>query len=252
MLEIQNLSAGYDGGETLHGVSAAFRPGCLTAIIGPNGCGKTTLLKCAAGLKKPAGGEIRLDGTDYFALSPKEIARRVSYMPQSRGVPEISVRHLAEHGRYPYLSFGRELRAEDRAWVQQALERTGMAEKAGVPVSHLSGGERQRAYLAMMLAQQAGVLLLDEPTTYLDPSAQFMLMELLASLAAEGRAVAAVLHDLGLAMRYANRILLMQNGRLRMDGTPEEIYASGLLEQVFHIHVRKIEEKTYLFTNREE
>lgn len=252
MLEINNLCAGYDRTEKLRGVSTRFCSSCLTAIIGPNGCGKTTLLKCAAGLLKPFSGELLLDGEDYFSLSSKEIARRVSYMPQSRAVPSISVRRLAEHGRYPYLNFGRELRQVDRDSVKEALRRAGMVDKANISVSHLSGGERQRAYIAMMLAQQAGVMLLDEPTTYLDPAAQFALMGLLTSLALEGRAVVAVLHDLGLAMRYADRVILMQDGKILMDGTPEALYKSGLLGRVFRIRVEKIREKTYIFTNQEE
>lgn len=252
MLEIENLHAGYDRAERLHGVSARFRPGTLTAIIGPNGCGKTTLLKCAAGLLKPWSGEIRLDGENYARMEPREVARRAAYMPQSRVAPGISVRRLAEHGRYPYLRFGHDLSAEDRRIVSEALRRAGMEDKSASAVSRLSGGERQRAYIAMMLAQEAKLLLLDEPTTYLDPAAQFMVMELLSALAREGRAVAAVLHDLPLAMRYADRVLLMRGGEIALDGTPEELFRSGLLDEVFGIRARKIDDETFVFTKKED
>lgn len=252
MLEIENLRAGYDRAERLHGVSARLLPGTLTAMIGPNGCGKTTLLKCAAGLLKPWSGEIRLDGARYSDMEPRALARRVAYMPQSRNVPDVSVRRLAEHGRYPHLRFGHDLSAEDRRIVADSLRRAGMEERAEISVRRLSGGERQRAYLAMMLAQEAELLLLDEPTTYLDPAAQFRLMELLSALAREGRAVVAVLHDLPLAMRYAQRVLLMRDGEIALDGAPETLFQSGLLDETFGIRTRKIDDETFVFTKKED
>ena len=127
-----------------------------------------------------------------------------------------------------------------------------MEDNSASAVSRLSGGERQRAYIAMMLAQEAKLLLLDEPTTYLDPAAQFMVMELLSALAREGRAVAAVLHDLPLAMRYADRMLLMRGGEIALDGTPEELFRSGLLDEVFGIRARKIDDETFVFTKKED
>lgn len=164
MLEFRELRAAYDGVETLHGVSAHLAPGKLTAIIGPNGCGKSTLMKCAVGLMKPSGGEILLNGQALSDIPEKERARHLSYMPQSRIAPDISVRHLVTHGHYPHLKRGQSLRREDREIVQAAIERVKLGALANRPVSRLSGGERQRAYLAMMLAQQTPVMLLDEPT----------------------------------------------------------------------------------------
>ena len=247
MLEFRELRAAYDGVETLHGVSAHLAPGKLTAIIGPNGCGKSTLMKCAVGLMKPSGGEILLNGQPLSVIPEKERARHLSYMPQSRIAPDISVRHLVTHGRYPHLKWGQSLRREDREIVQAAIERVKLGALVNRPVSRLSGGERQRAYLAMMLAQQTAVMLLDEPTAYLDLSSQFALMELLRALCGEGRSVILVLHELSLALEYTDSLLLMERGRLVAAGSPEEVYRSGQIQRVFSIDVRRTSDNKYLF-----
>ena len=247
MLEFRELRAAYDGVETLHGVSAHLAPGKLTAIIGPNGCGKSTLMKCAVGLMKPSGGEILLNGQPLSVIPEKERARHLSYMPQSRIAPDISVRHLVIHGRYPHLKWGQSLRREDREIVQAAIERVKLGALVNRPVSRLSGGERQRAYLAMMLAQQTAVMLLDEPTAYLDLSSQFALMELLRALCREGRSVILVLHELSLALEYTDSLLLMERGRLVAAGSPEEVYRSGQIQRVFSIDVRRTSDNKYLF-----
>lgn len=247
MLEFRELRAAYDGVETLHGVSAHLAPGKLTAIIGPNGCGKSTLMKCAVGLMKPSGGEILLNGQPLSVIPEKERARHLSYMPQSRIAPDISVRHLVIHGRYPHLKWGQSLRREDREIVQAAIERVKLGALVNRPVSRLSGGERQRAYLAMMLAQQTAVMLLDEPTAYLDLSSQFALMELLRALCREGRSVILVLHELSLALEYTDSLLLMERGRLVAAGSPEEVYRSGQIQRVFSIDMRRTSDNKYLF-----
>ena len=204
-------------------------------LIGPNGCGKTTLLKCAAGVMKPSGGRILLKEKPYPNFDRRELARRVAYMPQSRPAPEMTAEQLAAQGRYPHQRWGRSMTAADREIVHAALIRADAAEFAGRSVSSLSGGERQRAYLAMMLAQQTDVLLLDEPTTFLDPGGQFALMDMLLELRDEGRTVIAVMHDLSLALERADHVLLMQDGRLVQQGSPEEIFDSGKLEDVFGV-----------------
>ena len=247
MLEFRELRAAYDGVETLHGVCAHLAPGKLTAIIGPNGCGKSTLMKCAVGLMKPSGGEILLNGQPLSVIPEKERARHLSYMPQSRIAPDISVRHLVIHGRYPHLKWGQSLRREDREIVQAAIERVKLGALVNRPVSRLSGGERQRAYLAMMLAQQTAVMLLDEPTAYLDLSSQFALMELLRALCREGRSVILVLHELSLALEYTDSLLLMERGRLVAAGSPEEVYRSGQIQRIFSIDVRRTSDNKYLF-----
>ena len=203
MIRIDGLRAGYDRQEKLHGLTADIPAGRLTALIGPNGCGKTTLLRCIAGLMRPMSGEIRLDDLRLSSFSYRERALRIAYMPQHRSVPEITVQQLAAHGRYPHLRWGGSLSPKDEEIIHLAMERTGSAQHADRPLHALSGGERQSAYLAMMLAQQADVMLLDEPTAYLDLNAQFRLMRLLRELSREGKTVVAVLHDLSLAMEYS-------------------------------------------------
>lgn len=247
MLQMKNLCAAYDHVERLHAISADIPADRLTVVIGPNGCGKSTLMKCLAGLLRVSGGTIGLDGCDFQDISEKQRARLVSYMPQSRITPEISVRQLVCHGRYPHLKWGQNLSSKDREIIDRALERTDMLRYAQRSVSQLSGGERQRAYLAMMLAQQTPVMLLDEPTTYLDLSAQFSLMELLRELCGEGHCAVAVLHDLALALEYADWILLMQDGRIVARGTPNEVFLSGNIQEVFNVNVERLDTGKYVF-----
>ena len=252
MLQFENLRAGYDGVEKLHGISFGLRQGALTAIIGPNGCGKSTLMKCAAKLMEPSGGAVILDGRPLNTLTERERAQSISYMPQSRIVPDTSVRHLVTHGRYPHLQWGRSLRREDREIVEAVLRRAGLMDYAGRNVRLLSGGERQRAYLAMMLAQQTPVMLLDEPTTYLDLSNQFQLMRLLRDLCREGRAAAVVMHDLALALEFADEIVLLDAGKCAAKGTPEEVYRSGAIQEVFGIQIQCVLGDKYIFYPREQ
>ena len=250
MLQFENLRAGYDRVERLHGVSATLSAGRLTAVIGPNGCGKSTLMKCAAGILQPDAGAVRIDGQPLNGLSSRERAQLVSYMPQSRLTPDISVRQLVAHGRYPHLKWGQSLNKADREIILDAMRRVELDGYANRSVSRLSGGERQRAYLAMMLAQQTPVMLLDEPTTYLDLSSQFRLMALLKSLCWEGRCAAVVLHDLALAMEYADDVLLMHGGELAAAGTPDAVYRSGRLQSVFGVEVDRLPDGRFLFSPR--
>ena len=246
MLETRNLRARYGKTDVLHSISAAFEPGKLSAVTGPNGCGKSTLLKCIAGLIRLSGGEILLNGKPLPAIPDQERAKFISYMPQSRAVPEISVQQLAEHGRYPHLSWGQSLGTADREIVNLAIERAGLSRLRHKSIPQLSGGERQRAYIAMMLAQQTPILVLDEPGTYLDIAARFELMALLQELRNEGRCIVVVLHELSLALENCDRILLMQDGRLLQDGSPEAVYGSGKLEEVFGVNVRQNEVGKYI------
>lgn len=241
MIELRSLRSGYGGREVLHGVSLRFRPGEVLAIAGPNGCGKSTLLRAAAGIGEVTGGEVLIDGAPSSSLSARQIAQKCAYMPQDRPAPSISVRRMALHGRFPYLSYPRRYRPEDYAAVERALECAGALDIADVPIPELSGGQRQRAYLAMALAQEAQTLLMDEPTAFLDISHQLALMDTAASLAREGRAVVMVLHDLALALRRADRLAVLSAGELLAEGTPEEICALGVIDRAFNVRLRRAE-----------
>ena len=239
MLEARNLSAGYPGRAVLAGVSLAVRPGRVLALLGPNGCGKSTLLRTMAGLLPPLGGEVLLDGRrDY---SPRQAAQRVAYLPQSRTAPNITVRRLVLHGRFPYLSYPRRYGREDYAAVDRALAAADALDLADRPLPELSGGQRQKAYLAMALAQETEAILMDEPTTFLDIRHQLEVLALVRRLAEEGRGVVLALHDLCLALTAADDVAVLGEGRLLALGGPEAIYQSKVLERVMGVRLDRSE-----------
>ena len=233
MLNLQHISAGYGEKTILHDISLDFPAGTVTAILGPNGCGKSTLLRAAAGLLTLSAGTVTVDGP---------VARAIAYLPQSRPVPDMTAQQLVLHGRFPWLSWPRRYRERDFAIARAAMDRLGIGEFAQRPLGELSGGTRQKCFLAMALAQEAPTLLLDEPTSFLDVGHQLKLMALCRELAAEGKAVALVLHDLPLALQWADRVAVMDQGRILALGTPEEIWASGILDRVFGVEVRRLED----------
>lgn len=236
MLELRNVSAGYSKNTVLNGISLTFPAGTVTVVAGPNGCGKSTLLKAVAGML-PAQGEILLEGISLDSLSSRQRAQKIAFLPQSRSVPEITVERLVLHGRFPYLHYPRQYRPEDHAAAKAAMEALGISELAHRPLPSLSGGQRQKAYIAMALAQDTEVVLLDEPTTYLDIAHQRQLMSLAKDLAAKGKTVVLVLHDLTLAMEQADNLVLLDRGSCIARGTPEEIYQSRRIQPVFGVEL---------------
>ena len=252
MIELQNVTVGYGGKPVLREVSMAFPPGQVTVLLGPNGCGKSTLMKTALGLLPRQGGEILYDGVDLARLTARQVARKAAYLPQSREIPSITARRMVLHGRFPYLGYPRRYRAEDYETARKALEWAGAGDLADRPVGELSGGQRQKVYLAMALAQDTETIFMDEPTTYLDVRHQLEVMAVSRRLADMGRAVVLVLHDLSLALREADRLAVLADGALRQIGTPEEIFAGGELDRAFGVTVRRVPtESGWLYYCRE-
>lgn len=241
MIEVRGLCAGYPGRPVLSDVSLEMLPGEVLALVGPNGCGKSTLLRAVLGMLDLSGGTVTVDGVPEAELTSRQLARKIAYLPQSRPVPDITARRMVLHGRFPYLSYPRRYRAEDEEIAMRALGRMDAGELAGQTLPTLSGGQRQKVYLAMALAQQTPNVLLDEPTTYLDMEHQLEVLRTARELAGEGRTVVMVLHDLCLALRAADRVAVLQNGRIRAADTPEKVFASGIMDEVFNIRLRRIE-----------
>ena len=241
MIELRGLSVGYRGEPVLRGVDLTFQSGQVTVLLGPNGCGKSTLLKTALGLLPPLAGQVLYDGVPLQSLAPVQVARKAAYMAQSRSVPQIEARRMVLHGRFPYLSFPRRYRPEDKRVVAEAMQEAGASDLAGCLMQELSGGQRQKVYLAMALAQRTGTIFMDEPTTWLDVRHQLEVMATARRLAAGGKAVALVCHDLCLALRNADTVALLADGALRMTDTPDRVYESGALDAAFGVRVRRVE-----------
>ncbi|MDD5939177.1 MAG: ABC transporter ATP-binding protein [Lachnospiraceae bacterium] len=274
MIRTHDLYAGYQDAFSIHCPDISFADGCLTAVVGENGSGKSTLLRTLAGIAAPVGGEAFASecACDYaaavssgkkvfsdepagetaaapavlsgeeniFSMEPSIRARRISYLPQSRNVPEISAYRLVLHGRFPYLSWPRRYRKEDEEEAERCMQEMGVYTLRDRRLSDLSGGERQRVYLAMLLAQNAGNVLMDEPATYLDIHHQMRLMEMSKKLAAEGRCVIMVMHDLLMALQYADRIAVVSDQTVTEPMEPEKAFSSGILERTFGVRIGRI------------
>ncbi|MDY4325905.1 Fe(3+) dicitrate ABC transporter ATP-binding protein FecE [Pectobacterium brasiliense] len=235
-LTTQNLTAGYGNKRILDGLSLSLPSGKITALLGPNGCGKSTLLKCFAKLLTPESGVIQLNGKPLSAFSARQLSRHLALLPQQHLTPEgITVRDMVAYGRSPWLSLWGRLSPDDRQRVQLAMEKTHIVDLADKRLTDLSGGQRQRAFLAMLLAQDTPVVLLDEPTTYLDINHQVELMKLLRELNQAGKTVVTVLHDLNQASRYCDHLVMLSGGRVMAQGSPHEVMKPALLQQVFSI-----------------
>ncbi|WP_218009665.1 ABC transporter ATP-binding protein [Actinomadura kijaniata] len=239
-LDIDRVSFGYPGRRVLDEVSLRVRPGEFVALVGLNGCGKSTLLRLAAGVLRPESGRVSVDGADMTRISRRDAARKVALLHQSApAVPGLTVRQLVRQGRYAARGPLGMLRVGDDAVTVRAMRDVGVEEWADRPVEALSGGERQRVRLALALAQDTPVLLLDEPTTYLDLRHQLEVLRLVARLRDERRlTVLMVLHDLDMAARFAERLVALRNGRVAAEGPPDQVVTPALLREVFGVEGR--------------
>jgi iron complex transport system ATP-binding protein len=240
VLTAQDLTLQYDQRRVVAGLTTTIPEGKVTMIVGANACGKSTLLRGLSRLLKPAGGSVTLDGRDIHSRPARELARTLGLLPQHPAAPDgILVRDLVSRGRYPHQSFFRSWNAADDAAVEQALDATDTLQLAGRNVDELSGGQRQRVWIAMALAQETDVLLLDEPTTYLDLAHQVEVLDLVTDLNRQrGTTVAIVLHDLNLAARYADHVIAMKGGRIVAEGTSTAVVTADLVREVFGLDSR--------------
>ena len=241
-LQARDLVLGYGPVPVVDGLDLEVLPGAITAVLGPNGCGKSTLLRALGRLLAPRGGAVLLDGQALDRLPTREVARHLGLLPQAPTAPEgLTVGDLVARGRAPHQAWWRQWSREDEGAVVEALTWTGMLELADRPVDALSGGQRQRAWISMALAQGTDVLLLDEPTTYLDLAHALEVMDLVDRLHDErGRTVVVVLHDLNLAARYADEVVVMQDGAVVAQGHPGDVLTEALLLEVFGLVARVV------------
>ncbi len=237
-LETKSLSLSYGETMIINELDLKIPKGEITVFIGSNGCGKSTLLRSLARLLKPQTGSVLLEGSKISSLPTKEIAKQLAILPQGPVAPEgLTVLQLVKQGRYPYQNWFRQWSKEDEEKVQKALESTGLSDLANRQVDSLSGGQRQRAWIAMTLAQDTDIILLDEPTTYLDMTHQIEILDLLFELnEKEQRTIVMVLHDLNLACRYAHHIVALQDKQIYAQGKPEEVITCQLVRNVFNMN----------------
>jgi len=230
----------------LDGVDVRIPPGELTVIIGPNACGKSTLLRTLARILRPAGGAVLLDGADVRSLPSKVLARRLGMLPQSPIAPDgITVLDLVSRGRYPHQGILRSWSEDDERAVDDALIATGTLDLADRQMDELSGGQRQRVWIAMALAQQTSALLLDEPTTFLDIGHQNDVLELISGMRDASRTIVAVLHDINQAARFATHLIAMKDGRIVAEGRPTDIVTAELIDELFELRARILIDPAY-------
>jgi ABC-type cobalamin/Fe3+-siderophores transport system ATPase subunit len=242
-LGTEDVTIQYDHRVISQNLSIEIPDGSFTVIIGPNACGKSTLLRTLSNLIKPSAGQVLLDGKKISTFKSKDVAKKLGLLPQSSTAPDgITVANLVAHGRYPYQSLIHQWTEADEHAVVTAMELTNTTELSNRFVDELSGGQRQRVWVAMVLAQQTPLLLLDEPTTYLDIAHQIELLELFTDLNKQGNTLVAVLHDLNHAARYATHLIAMKAGKVIAQGNPSDIVTEELIEEVFGLKCKIIDD----------
>jgi iron complex transport system ATP-binding protein len=242
-LAAEGVTVGYGGRVVLDNLDVAIPPGVITTIIGPNGCGKSTLLRALSRLLKPTKGTVVLDGEDIAKLRTRDVAKKLGLLPQAPIAPEgLTVADLVARGRHPHQSWLRQWSSDDVTVVERALAMTGVSDLADRPVDSLSGGQRQRVWISMTLAQGTDLLLLDEPTTYLDLAHAIDVLDLVDDLHESGCTVVMVLHDLNLATRYSDNLIVMREGSIRAQGHPRDVITAELLHEAFGLRAKVIDD----------
>ncbi|WP_329022532.1 ABC transporter ATP-binding protein [Streptomyces sp. NBC_01423] len=242
-LAARGITVGYGGRNVIEKLDVEIPSGVVTTIIGPNGCGKSTLLRTLTRLLKPAGGAVVLDGEDIARLRTRDVAKKLGLLPQSPVAPEgLTVSDLVARGRHPHQSWLRQWSSDDADVVRRALAMTGVSDLADRPVDSLSGGQRQRVWISMTLAQGTDLLLLDEPTTYLDLAHAIDVLDLVDDLHESGCTVVMVLHDLNLATRYSDNLVVMREGAILAQGHPRDVITAELLDEAFGLRAKVIED----------
>lgn len=236
-MQTNNLSIGYEERLIVENLNITIPKGEITALVGANGSGKSTILKTMARLMSPSKGTVMLDGKSIHKQSTKEVAKQLAILPQNPTAPDgLTVAELVSYGRFPHQRGFGSLSKEDRSVIKWAIESTGLSEFKDRPIDRLSGGQRQRAWIAMALAQETDLLFLDEPTTYLDMAHQLEVLELLHHLNAEaGRTIVMVVHDLNHASRYAHHMVAIKKGKVASAGEPTAVMTKEVLREVFGI-----------------
>ncbi|MFJ7231771.1 ABC transporter ATP-binding protein [Streptomyces tendae] len=242
-LAARGVTVGYGARSVIDGLDVAIPPGVITTIVGPNGCGKSTLLRTLSRLLRPTGGTVVLDGEDIASLRTREVAKKLGLLPQAPVAPEgLTVSDLVARGRHPHQSWLRQWSSDDADVVRRALAMTGVSDLADRPVDSLSGGQRQRVWISMTLAQGTDLLLLDEPTTYLDLAHAVDVLDLVDDLHESGRTVVMVLHDLNLATRYSDNLVVMREGAVLAQGHPRDVITADLLHEAFGLRAKVIDD----------
>ncbi|OAH57826.1 hypothetical protein AWH48_02095 [Domibacillus aminovorans] len=243
-IHLQDIGISFGQKEAVKSFTATIKEGKITVLLGPNGCGKSTLLKVVSNIVTPQTGEILLGDTLISKLSPKTLAKKMALLPQVYDASiRITVEELVEQGRYPHMGAIGMLRKQDHVAIGKAMELTSVTHLKNKSLEYLSGGERQRAWLALALAQETPIILLDEPTTFLDIQHQLSMLELVKKINKdETKTIVLVLHDLNQALQYADEILLMKNGSLYLGGTPKKVLNSKTIKDVYNVKVSLIED----------
>ncbi len=240
----KDLHLSYGGPMIVEGLTVTIPTQEITAIIGPNGCGKSTLLKALARILIPEQGKVEVNEADIHSQSTKEIARQIGLLPQNPRSPDgITVSDLIQRGRYPHQGIFRQWSRDDESSVNKALTLTGLTNFSDRPIDELSGGQRQRVWIAMLLAQETPIMLLDEPTTHLDITHQIEVLDLLKELTEENnRTIVMVLHDINLAVRYADNLIAMRDGKIKTAGEPHNVVTAQMIHNVFSIHAQILQD----------